>query len=239
MSETNTEEKTINETTAAPEAEAAPEAAPEAPKSEQPKRKPGRPKAADSAVKPKRKPGPRPGSQNRKKIGPPEVSVRKAPDEISDPHAAMRRVLEKERELHEYKRGLAERYKEQFGTAPPVGPEPRHMLEGPTVGAVHSLSLAQARSIVRSGAVLPGLAGLESRPTEEAKEELSQAIHELSKHYPDLGGKMIDWSLVIAATGQLYGPCVVEFKAKKAGTWSAVRPKFVDAGLIPEGGKRD
>jgi hypothetical protein len=163
---------------------------------------------------------------------PPEFKPRKDPSAIKSTHEALDRVHEQELKLYEYKKGVFAGYEKEFGRRLPLS-EPVHPLDAKGAAFTPTLDTTQCRALVGGLSVLPMMLGLETRPPQDAADQLAAALSDLSKHYPQLESKILDWVGVGVAASVYAGPWVVEARARKAGEWDhKVRPEFEKAGLV-------
>jgi len=169
----------------------------------------------------------------------PEFKPRKDATDIKDLHSAAHRVDEEERKLAEYKRRLAARLKSEYGTECPEVTDPIHLLGGQRgSGPQGSVTEEEALMFVETISYLPPvLFRLEAQPQAEAKANLAKSLSLLSRHYPDMDSKMMDWFFVVTSSVAWATPWLVETQAKRNDEWDAVKPQLQAAGVVPSGGK--
>lgn len=108
------------------------------------------------------------------------------------------------------------------------------MLDGAPPVSEPSISVEDAKALLHPLAFMPQMLGLvEAGPPQGALDEWAKAASRLSRHYPEMNIRLIDWGMFAQATATIYMPVVAEKKAKRNGTWDALRPKLVAAGCLP------
>lgn len=200
-------------------------------------------------AKQKLKPGPK-GPRKPKERGrdpaaavvaaPPEMKVRKDPLEVKDVYAAFDRAYAAEVAQYGYRKGLAERYKAETGRTLAMPPAPVHPLDAQTPAAADSARIPVTKCLpaVKGGLALMGsLMDVETRPTLQTMQDLADALSDLSRHYPEIENKALDWFGVVCAASACLLPMKLERDLKVKKKWTAeTRQKFVAKGLIEDSG---
>lgn len=161
----------------------------------------------------------------------PEFGLHKDPALISNKYAAADRLYEREKEAYEYRKKLSEEFRRATGRAIDIGPPPRHLIHGGP--ASPTMDLEFAREFCGIITMLPRqMLGVESTPHDKDLDKLAAALVRLSRHYPQLESKLMDWLGVGISAIYVASPIVGEIAAKRKGTWQKVRARYIREGYI-------
>lgn len=188
----------------------------------------------ETKEKPKKGPGRPPGKKNKSKDDIiPEYKPKKDPASIKDPYSALESLHQQRILLWEREKKIADRFEEIHGRKLFVSPNPpKHTLDGSKDIDQEQLSAQAAFSLVQGFVALPAMVGLESTPPLQAQVQLSQALSNLSRHYPQMDSKVADWFMVVTCLVWCSSPWILEIRLKRLGEWENQKAVLARSGRI-------
>lgn len=162
---------------------------------------------------------------------PPEFKHRVAATSLKDTYAAANRAHQHELEFWTWKCGMINAHNRENGLNVALPEKPKHPFE--TAPAEPTFGKEECIQFLTVMTIIPAQLGFETRPTKEATEKAGDALAKLLRHYPHMDTVMTDWLMVGLAGFQWSVPWLVEYRAKKDGTWVIKRGEYQRIGLVP------